>query len=71
MGVGISRKSMVGFEVISKIHIRFEKVSKLTIDFLEMSTPMGESLCHLARLDVNLHLMLCHSVFARADMSRI
>ena len=29
------------------------KPSKPTIDFLEMPTPMGESLCHLVRIDVN------------------
>ena len=30
------------------------KPSKPTIDFLEMPTPVGESLCHLVGLDVNL-----------------
>ena len=31
---------------------------KPTVDFLEMPTPMGESLCHLMRLDVkNLNLV--------------
>ena len=48
MGVGISRKSMVVFEGLW-VH----RLSKPTINFLEMPTPMGESLCDLVRLDVN------------------
>ena len=45
------------------ISFTLEKLQKLlfTIDFLEMLTPMGESLCHLARIDVKgfLESMLC------------
>ena len=46
-GVGISRKSMVSFEGLWT-----HRPLKLTINFLEMPTPMGESLCHLVRLDL-------------------
>ena len=47
--------------VIFKIHCRSEKIqkyiwvhrpSKPNIDFLEMPTLMGESLCHMGRIDV-------------------
>ena len=50
MGVGIFRKSMMGFENLLT-HNNF-RPSKPSIDFLEMPTPMEESLCLLMRLDV-------------------
>ena len=42
----------VGKEVGFFLVIEINRPSKPTIDFLEMPTPMGESVCHLVRLDV-------------------
>ena len=60
------------FEVIFKTHFRSKKKSithvllwvyrssKPNIDFLEIPTLMGESLCHLVRIDVN-HFVTRHT----------
>ena len=52
------------FDIFSDLNSaqKFQKLlwahrpSKATIDFMEMPTPMGESLCHLVRLDVKYEM---------------
>ena len=51
MGVGISRKFTSGPKKFQKL-LWVHRPSNPTIDFLEMPTSMGESLCNLVRLDV-------------------
>ena len=57
MGVGISRKSMVGFEGLrahnNSVKIILSWFSRV-LSCRNFSSPMGKSLCHLVRLDVKV-----------------
>ena len=50
--VGILLSYVCVIPDFQKIIIKVHRPSKPTTDFLEMPIPMGESLCHLLRIDV-------------------